>query len=111
MGASTLARAIITNTIDQIVNRKQMAMTLDDAMETLFSDITPEMKTEIEELFSSAAIADPHNLDEPGYLMLNFKAFKELSIKFWTLFLRNQGYTIYSPKRTASSPVKKEVNV
>ena len=106
MGSSTLARAIITNTIDQIVSRKQMAMTFDDGMEALFSNVPAEIKAEAEQLLSSASIADPYNLEEPSYLMLNVKALKELSIKFWTQVLQKEGYTIVPSRPTGSTPVK-----
>lgn len=108
MGSSTLARAIITNTIDQIVNRKQIAMTLDDAMDTLFADIPVEIRAEAEQLFLSSSIPDPANPEKPSYLMLNVDALIELTRKFWTHILKSQGYMIVPARPIESTPAKKE---
>lgn len=111
MGASTLARAIITNTIDQVVNRKQIAMTFDDAMEALFSNIPVEIKTEAEQIMSSASIANPDDPTAPSYLILNYKAAVEFTKKLWAHLLQTQGVRIVTPKGKERLSPKEQVKI
>jgi len=93
LGSSTLARLVITAAIDQWVRRKQIGMTIDDAVAGILHTLPPNLQAEAENIFEEALVGTP---DRPAFFVLKLSDFEFFARKLFPhLMVRLGVKTVY----------------